>query len=315
LLPVVLLAPCLTSAQSADARADAALLIRVQQAATRLNYAGSFVYQQGSSMQSSRITHLVDSSGEYEKLEALDGLPQEIIRKNDELHCYVPSNKTLLIEKRLGREHFPGLFNGEPVEIIKQYNLIKGENERVAGLDCQLVGLVPRDLSRYGYRLCIDLGSGLLLRAQTISGTGEVIEQIAFTQIKIGGNIDRNLLKPSFQMRDGWRVVRDDAGRKSGSLPQWQVERLPAGFRRTNEFVRPVGRHPDVGQIVFSDGLASLSVFIEALTEGNTPPEGVSAQGAVSVATRRLGDHWITVVGEVPATTVRQVAASIQLRK
>jgi sigma-E factor negative regulatory protein RseB len=76
-----------------------------------------------------------------------------------------------------------------------------------------------------------------------------------------------------------------------------------------------VGRHPDVGQIVFSDGLASLSVFIEALTEGNTPPEGVSAQGAVSVATRRLGDHWITVVGEVPATTVRQVAASIQLRK
>ena len=108
-------------AQTADnAKAEVEWLAAIQRAATRLNYSGIFVYQQGGLLQSSRISHFVDATGEHEKLEVLDGQPQEVIRKNDEIYSYIPNKKTLLIEKRPERDHFPGLLNASAADVAEK---------------------------------------------------------------------------------------------------------------------------------------------------------------------------------------------------
>jgi sigma-E factor negative regulatory protein RseB len=304
------------TAQSGDnSKADIQWLAKIQRAATRLNYAGTFVYQQGSSVQSSRISHFVDATGEHEKLEVLDGKPQEIIRKNDEVHCYIPGSKTLLIERRVERDHFPGLLNASAADVAENYTIRRGEPERIAGIDCETISLTPKDAYRYGYRLWTDQQSGLLLKAQTLNEKGDVIEQIAFTSVKINLPFDRSLVKPSFTAKADWKVEHSDSARSNVSLAQWEFGAVPAGFRRVSEFTRTIGGRQEVAQIVFSDGLAAISVFIESRSAIAGEREGASSQGAVSMTTRRLGDHWVTVVGEAPMLAVKQVANSLQLRK
>ena len=295
--------------------ADIVWLAQIQQAATRLNYVGTFVYQQGSQVQSSRISHFVDASGEHEKLEILDGKPQEIIRKNDEVYSYIPASKTLLIEKRFERDHFPGLLNASASEVANHYSISRGQSDRIAGIECETISLNPKDNLRYGYRLWADKQSGLLLKAQTLNEKNEVIEQIAFSTIKINLPFDRAQLKPSYVATAEWKIERSQPGRYGKPLTQWQIMNPPAGFKRVNELRRTLGKHENVSQIVFSDGLAAISVFIEMANAASTLREGSSSQGAVSMTTRRLGDHWITVIGEAPPIAIKQVAYSLQLKK
>jgi sigma-E factor negative regulatory protein RseB len=301
------------SGAASDTRSELVWLARIQQAALRQNYAGHFVYQQGGSMQSSRIAHLVEGANVFEKLEVLDGQPQEVIRKNDQVYCYIPGARTLLIERRPNPDQFPSLLRRPAAEVAEFYEIKLGGSERVAGVDCQMLTLKPKDDFRYGYRLWADRNTGLLLKAQTLDTQGNVIEQIAFTQIRIGGNIDRKLLRSSVASTEGWRIEKADLGRADAGLAQWQVKNVPPGFARTHEIVRSVGGRQQVGQIVYSDGLAAISVFIEPMA--NVPAgqrEGSTVQGAVSVAMRKLGEHWLTVVGEVPMLSVRRVIGSME---
>ncbi|KPF70478.1 hypothetical protein IP84_01840 [beta proteobacterium AAP99] len=300
-------------AAAADSRSELVWLAKIQQAALRQNYAGHFVYQQGASMQSSRIAHMVEGGNVFEKLEVLDGQPQEVIRKNDQVYCYIPGARTLLIERRPNPDQFPSLLRRPALEVAEFYDVRLGGSERVAGMDCQVLTLKPKDAFRYGYRLWADRGTGLLLKAQTLDTQGNVIEQIAFTQVRIGGNIDRKLLRTSVTSTEGWRIERADLGRADPALAQWQVKSVPPGFTRTHEIVRSVGGRQQVGQIVYSDGLAAISIFIEpAAAVPNGQREGSTVQGAVSVAMRKLGEHWLTVVGEVPMLSVRRVIGSIE---
>lgn len=306
---------------SRETREAQTLLKRIQSAAHQLNYAGTFVYQQGSQMRTSRITHLVDGRNEVEKLEVLDGKPREYIRTNDEVVCYLPETRTLLVEKREGNDVFPAILGGNLADIGEHYSVRLDSASRVAGHDCQAVILEPKDAMRYGYRLCGDKSTGLLLRAQTLSEKQEVIEQIAFTQISIG-NVERARAKPSFGNTAGWRV--ENAVMAQGAPSGWSVRSLPAGFRKVREVKRLVsdagasgasgGQNPgrEVAQLVFSDGLAAISVFIEPGSQSRT--EGSIQQGALNIIGKRQGDFWLTIVGEVPAAALRQVASSIEFK-
>src|SRR4051812_47279287 len=184
-------------AVSAERREAQGWLKKIQTAAQRLNYSGTFVYQQGNQVRTSRITHVLDGKNEIEKLEVLDGKPREYIRNNEEIICYVPEAKTLLVEKRVTQDVFPAILAANPTDLAEHYNMRKGETGRVAGFDCQAVLLEPKDNLRYGYKLWAEKSTGLLLRAQTLNEKSEVVEQIAFAQIAIG-NIDPNRVKPSF---------------------------------------------------------------------------------------------------------------------
>ena len=304
---------------SGDNRDAQGLLRTIQSAAQKLNYSGTFIYQQGSQVRTSRITHLVEGKNELEKLEVLDGQPREYIRSNDEIICYVPDTKTLLVEKRVTQDVFPAIIAANADTLSEHYTIRKGDTGRIAGYDCQSVILEPKDDLRYGYRLWAEKTTGLLLRAQTVNEAGEVVEQISFTQLSIG-NIDRNRVKPSFPNTRGWRV--ENAVMSQVDLSSWNVKRLPPGFRKTRELKRMVSDTPvqpgaapsqrEVSQIVFSDGLAAISVFIEPGTQSRT--EGSLQQGAMNVVGKRQGEFWLTIVGEVPSTAIRQVANSIEYK-
>lgn len=310
---------------SADSKDAHSWLKKIQSAAQKLNYSGTFVYQQANQMRTSRITHLLEGKNEFEKLEILDGKPREYIRNNEEVICYLPEIKTLLVEKRVTQDVFPAILAANPAVLTEFYNVRKGETGRVAGYDCQAVVLEPKDNLRYGYKLWAEKNTGLLLRAQTLNEKKEVVEQIAFTQISIG-NIDRNRAKPSFSDTSDWHV--ENAVMSHMSLSGWTVKSLPNGFKKIREVKRLVtdvstpgnsaagsatsagAKQREVSQIVFSDGLAAISVFIEPGSRSRT--EGSMQQGALNIMGKRYGDFWLTIVGEVPSSAIKQVANSIE---
>jgi len=299
------------------------LLKKIQAAAQRLSYSGTFVYQQSSQMHSSRITHVLSGKNEIEKLEVLDGKPREYIRNNDDVACYVPEAKTVLMEKRLTHDVFPAFLTSNPADLNDFYAVKMGETGRIAGHDCQAVLLEPKDKLRYGYKLWVDQQTGLLLKAQTFDVKNELLEQISFTQIEIG-NIDHHRVKPSFSNTNGWHV--ENSVMSQANLSDWSVT-PPPGFKKIQEVKRMISDPPssvasstqhaittqrEVSQMVFSDGLAAISVFIEAGVQNRT--EGSMQQGALNIIGRRQGDYWLTVVGEVPAAAIRQVSNSIEFK-
>lgn len=297
---------------------------KMQAAAQKYNYSGTFVYQQANQMRTSRITHLLEGKNELEKLEILDGNLREYIRRNEEVTGYMPEEKTLLIEKRVTQDVFPAIFSAHPNDVAIYYNFRKSGDGRVAGFSCRSILLEPKDDLRYGYRLCVEKSTGLLLRAQTLDQQNEVIEQIFFTQIEIG-KIDRNRVKSSFGNVSDWRL--ENAAMKLVSITEWEVKWVPPGFKKIREIKRLVSDNPasagehanklavaqrEIAQIVFSDGLAAISVFIEPSTQSRT--EGARQQGAMSILGKRQGNFWLTIVGEVPAKSVMQLANSIEYK-
>lgn len=299
-------------------------LRRVHRAAQTLNYSGTFVYEQASQMRTTRITHLLDGKTELEKLEILDGKPREYIRRNEEIICYVPELKTRLIEKRFTQDVFPAILADSAVELIEHYDIQKGESGRVAGFDCQTLLLAPKDQLRYGYKFWAEKKTGLLMRAQTLNEQQEVVEQIAFTHLIIG-NVDPARVQSSYPNTTGWHTEK--ALTPQAIQTGWSVTKVPPGFQKIHEIKRMISDTPalategsavtglrspqhEVSQLVYSDGLAAISVFIEPVSRSRT--EGSMQQGAMNVTGKRQGDFWLTVVGEVPAAAIKQVANSIQ---
>jgi sigma-E factor negative regulatory protein RseB len=169
---------------------------------------------------------------------------------------------------------------------------------------------------RYGYELCADRSSGMLLKVKTFNETSELVEQFTFLQLKIG-NVDRDMLKSRFSGKGrDWRV--EDSGASEADLSQlgWNLKSQPAGFRKITEMKRSLGGIAGVGHMVLSDGLAAVSVFIapHPVKSGNVQA-GLSRQGATNVYVRQMGDHLVTVVGEAPAESVKAIANAVEFRK
>ena len=284
-------------------------LERLQSAPTRVNYHGVFVYQQGDQVQSSRITHIADASGSRERLEVLDGQPREYLRHDDEVRCLLPELKQILVERAGSRESFPALILSSAKEITAHYTLRKVGGERVAGQETDALELTPRDAWRFGYRFWADRATGLPLKAQTINEKGEVVEQIAFSEIRIGQGVDRSQLKSRLNT-EGWRV--ENLPPQPVTAIPWKIESPVPGFKKVREVRRSFGGHPNVLQIVFSDGLAAVSIFIEPLRDGQSTQDTAATKGAINMLGKRLGNDWMTVLGEVPAPTLRQFANAVE---
>jgi sigma-E factor negative regulatory protein RseB len=310
--------PWLAHAQEAGReapRSEAQWIQAARAAAQRTNYTGTIIYQAGGEMTSSRITHVFDGSKSHERIQTLDGKPREYLRKrsdsDDEVQCLIPESRKILVEKRSVEESFPALSSASPDEILQRYEARLGPVERVAGIDAQSVALEPRDNLRYAYRLWLDRATGLLLRAQTLNERREVIEQIGFSDVRIGERIDRAALKPAWAT-EGWSVVRSDY-RKTDLARQGWIVPAPDGFRKTKEVLRRM-HAAEAMQVVFADGLATISVFIEPGAAVDDPPAEVRTHGPTSAYSRRVSAALVTVVGEVPPGTIRAVAQSVEFR-
>jgi len=292
-------------------------LQRVYSATQKLSYTGTFVYHHDDQVETSRITRLVVPSGTVEKLEVLDGIPREIIRSRDQVVCYLPSTMTVKIDKQSGRQAFPLILPDQLKDLTESYVIRKGDVERVAGFDCQVIVLEPKDNLRYGQRLCADTVTGMLLKAKTYNEKNEMLDAFAFTELKIGGHIDRDKVRARYAAKSrDWRV--EDAGAVDSDLAQagWSVRSPPPGFRKVKEMTRTLNGASGVGHIVFSDGLAAVSVFIEpSLARNANRQPGLSRQGAINIYARQVDSHWVTVVGEAPPESVKLIANAVEYRK
>ncbi len=287
-------------------------------AAYQTDYIGTFVYQFGNHVETSRITHVVDSDGEHGRLESLDGSRRVFIHNNTQVWCYLGDRK-VSVENRQGRRKFPALLPQQFSLLSENYQISKAEEVRVAGLLARVFVFQPEDNLRYTHKMWAHSDSGLLLKAAVLDERGRVIEQYAFTHLTIGGNIDRTWIIPNKSvtpLRAQHPVFAhlsktDEAASASG----WQVDSLPAGFIKTMEIRRPLsGRKASVTQMAFSDGLAGISVFIEAMAGNSDAKIGLSSLGAMQIYSKVSGDYLLTVVGEVPPRTVMQIADSVRYK-
>lgn len=288
-------------------------LRKISEAAIRQNYAGTYIYQHGNHVETFKITHIYDERGEHEKLEVLDDMPREIVRNNGEVLCFEGDAGAVVVEKRKFRKLFPALLPSQINSLLENYQIRIGDTGRVTGILCQRITLDPKDNYRYRHSLCADTASGLLLRASMLNDRGEVLAQTTFTQLAIGGKIDKEQLKPKLSGRKV--VIHSDKGVVTDAQqfdPVWSVSPLPPGFVKTMAVKRTMqGKEHPVNQLVFSDGLASVSVFIEPLGSPDKPMQGASSQGMVNVYARVVDDHQVTVLGEVPAVTVAQIGNAV----
>ncbi|MDP2805519.1 MAG: MucB/RseB C-terminal domain-containing protein [Gallionellaceae bacterium] len=304
-----------SSAWADPLRDDGGWLNAMAFAAHRTNYSGTFVYQdgEGGHVDVSRITHILDAAGEHERLEGLNGVRHEIVSSNNQVWLYLGDRK-IRIQKRHDVRAFPALLPEQIATVKESYSIMQLEEDRVAGFHVHTVVFKPKDNLRYTHKMWAHTNSGLLLKAVVLDERNRIIEQYAFTQLSLANDIDRSWILPK-EAEPAVPINLMAQSKPSSELKtqDWQVDALPAGFKRTMEVCRPMRNraHP-VAQLVFSDGLVGISVFIETVRDATNINAGLSNKGAIQIFSKVSGDKLITVVGEVPPRTVMQVAESVR---
>ena len=207
--------------------------------------------------------------------------------------------------------------------IAEFYTLQAAGSERVAGHDADVVQLVPRDALRYGYRVWSEKKTGLVVKLQTIDGAGRVLEQSAFSELQLNAPVKMDQLARMMAGTSGYRVEKAEVVTTTAGAEGWSIRNAVPGFLPTTCLKRQISpgqAGPGMLQWVFSDGLASVSLFVEGFDPQRHRREGMSALGATQSLTKHLsnrseGDWWLTVVGEVPAQTLQAFAQGLERRK
>jgi sigma-E factor negative regulatory protein RseB len=288
-------------------------LERMNKALTTRNYIGVFTHNQGGRVETLRIIHRVRGRDVSERLLSLDGPGREFIRQGDEVTCYFPDKKTVLVERRAPDGPLLGALPALGESDAHVYEIRGGERERLLGRTTRVVALKPRDEYRYGYRLWIDEQTSMPLKTQLCGASGEVREQIVFSNIDLPERIPDSMFKPQVDAST-YRWLRADRQLALNSTPAlWEAMKLPAGFRMQTRSVQALpGSSEPATHLVFTDGVASVSVFVEARKPDSKPSEGPARVGSSSAFTTVVDGHQITAVGEVPPNTVQFIATQVK---
>jgi sigma-E factor negative regulatory protein RseB len=284
------------------------------------SYDGVFSYFDGEELATLRIVHAVVDGVQRERLVHLDGEPREIVRSDDDVLCILqPDDAILKLAATLPSGPFARAFNRAPDPVTGQYDVAFDGMGRVADRSAVRIAVKPHDEDRYGYRLWIDEQKGLLLRSELVDPAGDRLEIFQFADVRIDEGVDRANLEPAY--RDGaveHRVSLDSRERSAlERQPSWQLGWAPAGFVMA---VADVGRSPraqrPVETLMYSDGLAAFSVFVEEIPAAGAS-NVVSRQGATVAVTHLTAGpqgkgYLVTVVGEVPIETAQRVARSVR---
>lgn len=291
-------------------------LERMNRALTTRNYVGVFTHVHGGRVETLRIIHRVRGRDVSERLLSLDGSGREFIREGSELICYFPDKRTVLVEHRAPDGPLLGALPAIDEGNSLVYEIRGGERQRLLGRDTRVVALHPRDQYRYGYRLWIDEQTSMPLKTQLCDQSGEVIEQIVFSTIDLPDRIPDSMFKPQVDAST-YRWIRADRRVASNGTPAlWEAMRLPPGFRMSNRSAQAMpGSSEPVAHLVYTDGIASVSVFVEPRKPDTKPSEGPSRVGSSSAFSTVVDGHQVTAVGEVPPTTVELIAKQVKASK
>ena len=304
------------AARAAPGEDALAWLQRAAQAARGASYAGTFVHTNGDRTSTVRISHAIVGNDEHERIEPLDGPAYEIVRKNDEMFCYFPDAKTVRLDRRVTARFFPSFLSGTATAVAASYDVKLGATERVLGYECRWIRLEPRDSMRHAQSVCSEVSSGLVIRARTSNASRLPLEHYTFTDLKLGPQAARPDMKSIYEARVK-RWLGDSQPREETKTMDtgWTVNNAPAGFFKVAELRRSLpGREHPVSQLIYSDGVASLSVFVEPNKGPARVAEASTEDGATSFFVRPMGETLVSVLGEVPLATAQQVARSVARR-
>ncbi len=269
-------------------------------------------------MSSARIWHACDGDQQVERVESLTGAPRSVFRRNQEVVTFLPETRVVRTETRESLGLFPNLLKSAESSISEFYTARRVGGDRVAGFETDVVQLVPKDNLRFGYRIWSEKKSGLVVKLQTVDGEGNVLEQSAFSELQLDAPVGFDKLSQMMTPAEGWRVERTEVVKTTPGAQGWQLKSTVAGFRPISCYKRPAGGAPAAEgtmQWIFSDGLAAVSLFVEAYDRQRHTQEGLFSNGATQTLTRRVEDWWVTAVGEVPQQTLRVFAQSLERRK
>jgi len=291
------------------------MLERMTTAMSQMTYQGTFVYVQGDKIETMRITHVSDRDGVRERLVAVSGPPREVLRDSSGVRWVLADDRSVFEDSAFNRSFFPELPLDQNDQTELSYSLKLGSRARIAGHYARNLKVLPKDRYRYGYSLWLEEHSGLLLKWEMIDSKQRPLAQLMFTDVRLGSEVDVNELKPTTQLKKFKTVASElPSGRGlSKSTPRWLPERLPPGFQLTAH--RALGQQ-DQGvyeHLVYSDGLATISVYIESAGPDSKPQAGVKRLGTTHAFSRMTDDLLITVVGEVPAITVKFIGNAVKI--
>lgn len=290
-------------------------LERMNRALTTRNYEGVYTHVRGTRVETLRIIHRVRGREVTERLLSLDGSGREFIREGDEVTCYLPDKRLVLVERRSPDGPLLGALPAIEDNTSQVYEIRGGERQRLLNRTTRVVALHPRDEFRYGYRLWIDEETAMPLKTQLCDKSGTVIEQILFSSIDLPERIPDSKFKPLVDASTyKWeRPVRSVAISAPPAL--WEAMRLPPGFRMTTRSSQALpGSKEPVAHLVFSDGVASVSVFVEP-RKPDSKTEGPTRVGSSSAFATVVDDHQVTAIGEVPPNTVQFIATQVKATK
>jgi sigma-E factor negative regulatory protein RseB len=293
--------------------------------ATR-NYDGTFFHLSEGRVETMRIVHRVRAGRVTERLQSLDGSGREFVRNNDELTCYLPDQHTVLVEPRPDNGPFLGSLPQFGADVNEFYRIESLPAGRILGRAARVIAVNPKDQFRFGYRLWLDEKTAMPLKTQLCDSRGQVIEQIFFARLDMPDNIPDSDLAPAVRT-EGMRWVRQGPSHDGASadVSAYRASELPPGFRLTVAGAQTIGEATaPASHLVYSDGLATVSVFVEAPpaaaagadsnkpAPGDQPMQGLARVGSGYAFSTIVQGHQVTAVGEVPAQTVEFIAHSVK---
>jgi sigma-E factor negative regulatory protein RseB len=302
-------------------------LEKMNKALATRNYDGTFFHLSGGRVETMRVVHRVRAGRVTERLQSLDGSGREFVRANDELTCYLPDQHTVLVEPRQDRGPFLGSLPQFDASVADFYRIEALPATRILGRPARVISVSPKDQFRFGYRLWLDEKTAMPLQTQLCDSRGQVIEQIFFARLDMPKSIPDSDLAPTVRT-EGMRWVRQgpSADSASAALGAYRASQLPPGFRLTLQGAQTLGdASAPASHLVYSDGLATVSVFVEeqrpasgaAATapdpQAEPPMQGLARVGSGYAFSTVVQGHQVTAVGEVPAQTVEFIAHSVKI--
>lgn len=284
-------------------------LVRIHEASSKQSYAGVFVVSVEGRMSSARIWHACEGAQQVERVESLTGSPRSTFRRNDQVLTFFPERRVVLSETRESLGLFPNLLQSHPTSIAQFYEAKPIGVERVAGFMADVVQLRPQDRYRFGYRVWTEQKTSLVLKLQTLDVQGRVLEQSAFSELQLDLPVSLSKLSQMMDNTQGYRVETPEMAKTTPEAQGWMLRGGVPGFKSMNCYKRlmaagPETRQDGTVQWVFSDGLASVSLFIETFDPRRHLQGELQALGSTYALTHRLNQWWVTAVGEVPPQTL-----------
>ena len=298
---------------SAQKRSPTDWLDRMSRAVATTNYQGTVIRRKRGESEALKVVHKIVDGVVNERVTSQEGNGLEIIRIGNDVHCILPDKKSVLVECWNNQSTlFLALPRKEAVS-MPHYDLSLMREGRIAGRKAVLLAVRPHDEFRYTHRIWLDQDSGFPLQTEVLNYDGDLIEEVKFADISFSDEIAEKAFDPTVSLEGfTWYKEPSSEVQRIAFETNWDTNDLPMGFRAISSQNEkyPGSDRSETTHIVYSDGIANVSVFIES--PRGDEKTGWFILGATNSYSLAIDGYQVTAVGEVPAITVQRIASSMR---